>query len=95
MAQLFDQRFPKTILLLTLATIVAVVVAIPLGVFQAVRRNKVDDYILTGASFVFYSFPTFWLGIILIEIFAITSPPAADGAPKTTYIGPSFPTGKA
>ena len=47
-ALLFDQRFPKTILLLTLATIVAIAIAIPLGIFQAVRRNKVDDYVLTG-----------------------------------------------
>ena len=88
-ALLFDQRFPKTILLLTLATIVAVVIAVPLGVLQAVRRNKVDDYILTGASFVLYSFPTFWLGIILIEIFSISLhilPPTAPSGDSVTAI---------
>jgi peptide/nickel transport system permease protein len=88
-ALLFDQRFPKTILLLTLATIVAVVIAVPLGVFQAVRRNKADDYILTGASFVLYSFPTFWLGIILIEIFSISLhilPPTAPSGDSVTAI---------
>ena len=88
-ALLFDQRFPKTILLLTLATIVAVVIAVPLGIFQAVRRNRVDDYMLTGASFVLYSFPTFWLGIILIEIFSISLhilPPTAPSGDSVTAI---------
>ena len=88
-ALLFDQRFPKTILLLTLATIVAVAIAIPLGIFQAVRRNKADDYMLTGASFVLYSFPTFWLGIILIEIFSISLhilPPTAPSGDSVTAI---------
>ncbi len=65
-AQLFLQRFPKSVLLLSLATLVAITVAVPLGVLQAVRRNKIDDYVLTGTSFVLYSFPTFWLGITLI-----------------------------
>lgn len=84
---LFIQRFPKTILLLTLATIVAVVIAIPLGILQAVRRNKVDDYVLTGTSFVLYSFPTFWLGIILIEIFAISLHILPPTAPEGTSVG--------
>jgi peptide/nickel transport system permease protein len=58
-ALLFAQRFPKSVLLVGLATALAVVVAIPLGVMQAVRRNKPEDYFFTGTSFVFYSFPTF------------------------------------
>ena len=86
-ALLFAQRFPKSILLLSLATVVAIVVAIPLGVMQAVRRNKVDDYVLTGGSFVLYSFPTFWLGIVLIEIFAITLHVLPPTAPEGTSMG--------
>jgi peptide/nickel transport system permease protein len=84
---LFAQRFPKSILLLGLATIVAITVAVPLGVVQAVRRNKADDYMLTGGSFVLYSFPTFWLGIILIEIFAITLHVLPPTAPSGTNVG--------
>jgi peptide/nickel transport system permease protein len=86
-ALLFDQRFPKTILLLSLATIVAIAIAIPLGIFQAVRRNKVDDYVLTGTSFILYSFPTFWLGIVLIEIFSISLHILPPTAPEGTSIG--------
>jgi len=84
---LFAQRFPKTILLLGLATIVAIAVAIPLGILQAVRRNKFDDYMLTGTSFVLYSFPTFWLGIVLIEIFSISLHILPPTAPEGTSVG--------
>lgn len=86
-ALLFAQRFPKSILLVGLATIVAITAAIPLGVMQGVRRNKVDDYLLTGGSFVLYSFPTFWLGIILIEIFAISLHILPPTAPEGTDVG--------
>jgi peptide/nickel transport system permease protein len=86
-AQLFAQNFPKSILLLGLATVVAIVVAVPLGVAQAVRRNKPDDYLLTGVSFVLYSFPTFWLGIVLIEIFAITLHWLPSSAPSGNSVG--------
>ncbi len=86
-AQLFLQRFPKSVLLLSLATLVAITVAVPLGVLQAVRRNKIDDYVLTGTSFVLYSFPTFWLGIILIEIFAISLHVLPPSAPSGTSLG--------
>jgi peptide/nickel transport system permease protein len=51
--------------------VVSVVIAIPLGILQAVRRNRPIDYTLTGASFIGYSMPVFWLGILLILIFAV------------------------
>ena len=88
-ALLFLQRFPKSILLVGLATLVAVLIAVPLGVMQAVRRNKFEDYVLTGTSFVLYSFPTFWLGIVLVEIFAIQFrflPPFAPEGNSVTAI---------
>jgi peptide/nickel transport system permease protein len=69
-ASLLVQYLPKTLLLLGLAYAVSIIIAVPLGIYQAVRRNKIDDYVLTGASFVFYSMPVFWLGIILIVIFS-------------------------
>ncbi len=85
-AQLFAQRFPKSILLVGLSTAVAILIAVPLGIFQAVRRNKPDDYVLTGTSFVLYSFPTFWLGIVLIELFAITFHLLPPTAPEGTSV---------
>ena len=70
-AALLADDLPKTAVLVLLAYAVALIVAIPLGILQAVRRNSVLDYVTTGASFVAYSMPTFWLGILLILGFAI------------------------
>jgi peptide/nickel transport system permease protein len=67
---LLSQRIPKTLLLTGLATVVALVVAIPLGVFQAVRRNKPSDYALTGIAFVLYAMPVFFLGLLMIIAFS-------------------------
>lgn len=61
---------PRSAFLLGVATAIALVVAVPLGIFQAVRRNRVEDYVLTGTTFVFYSMPSFWLGLLLIAFFA-------------------------
>jgi peptide/nickel transport system permease protein len=70
-AALLSNDLPKTAALVVLAYAVALIVAIPLGILQAVRRNSVVDYVSTGASFIAYSMPTFWLGILLILGFAI------------------------
>lgn len=77
---LLADRLPKTLVLVGTAYLVALTVAIPLGIFQAIRRNHAADYALTSATFVGYSMPTFWLGLLLIQAFAISLhlfPPAA------------------
>lgn len=66
-----ENRLPKTLLLVGLATLLALVVAIPIGVFQSVRHNKPSDHILSAFSLVAYSMPTFYIGPILILYFAI------------------------
>lgn len=68
---LLANRLPKTVLLTGVSTLIAVLVAVPLGMFQAVRRNRLADYSLTGLAFVFYSTPPFFLGLILILVFAV------------------------
>ena len=69
---LLAQRIPKTLFLTGTAGILAILLAIPAGMWQSVRRNKPDDYVGTGMIFIFYSMPTFWLGLILIIIFSET-----------------------
>jgi peptide/nickel transport system permease protein len=68
---LIETKIPKTLVLVGLSTIFALVVAVPLGILQVIRRNKPVDYALTGASFVGYSMPAFLLGQLLILWFAI------------------------
>ena len=60
---------------------------IPLGIFQVLRRNKPSDYTLTTLSFIFYATPTFFLGIVLIEIFAIHWHLFPPEAPQSASIG--------
>jgi peptide/nickel transport system permease protein len=62
---------PKTIILVLLGTIVSLVFGIPLGVYQAVRRYTAGDYALTGVSFIGYATPTFFVGVLLVQWFAI------------------------
>jgi len=83
------QKLPKTVILLGLAVLVTVMVAIPLGIFQVLRRNKPEDYALTTLSFIFYATPTFFLGIVLLQLFAIhwhIFPPEAPQAPSVGAI---------
>jgi peptide/nickel transport system permease protein len=65
---LLRENLPRSLVLVGSSTIIALLVAIPMGTYQAVRRNKPDDYVLTGMSLVFYSMPSFFLGIILIIV---------------------------
>ncbi|MHB1614277.1 MAG: ABC transporter permease [Actinomycetes bacterium] len=81
---LLAQRLPKTLILTGIATLVALIVAIPLGVLQAVRRNRPVDYALTGLSFIFYATPTFFLGIILVLVFAVLIHALPAEAPQGT-----------
>lgn len=84
---LLAQDLPKSVLLVGLSYVVALVIAIPVGILQAVRRNKPVDYVLTGASFVGYSMPVFWLGILLVLVFAVNLHVLPPEAPQGSSIG--------
>ena len=70
---LIGQDLPKTMVLVVLGTIVSLLFGIPLGVYQAVHRNSFSDYLLTGVSFLGYSTPVFFIGIVLVDWFAVDS----------------------
>ncbi|MHC3437028.1 ABC transporter permease [Natrialbaceae archaeon A-gly3] len=65
------ERIPATLELAIAATIVALVIAIPLGVISATRRNEPEDYGATLFSLLGISTPNFWLGLMLILVFAV------------------------
>jgi peptide/nickel transport system permease protein len=88
--QLIAERLPKTLVLLTLAYAVALLVAVPIGMMQAVRRNRVEDYGITAVAFLLYSMPPFWLGLILIIFFSADLsilPPEGPQGGIDTYVG--------
>jgi peptide/nickel transport system permease protein len=84
---LIGERLPKTIVLVGISTVFALIIAIPLGILQVVRRNKPVDYTLTGVNFVFYSMPSFLLGTLLILNFAINLHWFSTEAPQGASIG--------
>lgn len=70
----FDIILPalKNTLVLTIAAVVlGKTIAIALGIFSAVRQYSIGDYILTATTFVAYSVPAFWLGLMLIILFSV------------------------
>ena len=87
---LLAQRLPKTIILAAFALALTVLVAVPIGIYQAVRRNRFLDYVLTGASFIFYAAPTFFLGLIMIEVFSSTLGWFPPEAPQSDGVVPIF-----
>ncbi|MFB6236375.1 MAG: ABC transporter permease [Halopenitus sp.] len=64
-------RVPATVELAVAATVVAVVISIPLGVVSATRRHQPADYVATLFSLVGISTPNFWLGIMLILVLSV------------------------
>jgi peptide/nickel transport system permease protein len=62
----------KNTLVLTIsAVVIGKVLAILLGIFSAVRQYSIGDYILTAITFISYSVPAFWLGLMLIILFSV------------------------
>jgi peptide/nickel transport system permease protein len=89
-ASLLGTRLPKTIALVGISTILALVVAVPIGVIQAVRRNKLLDHVFNGSSTLFYAMPSFLLGILLILVFAIKIPILPAEGPQGEGLGVIF-----
>jgi peptide/nickel transport system permease protein len=61
----------NTLVLTVLAVVIGKTIAILLGIFSAVRQYSLGDYFLTGATFIAYSVPAFWLGLMLIIVFSV------------------------
>jgi len=83
---LIGQDLPKTIVLVLLGTIVSLLLGIPLGVYQAVRRYSIGDYVLTGISFLGYATPTFFFGLLLVDWFAVRTHIFPPFAPNSSSV---------
>ncbi|MEV0264319.1 ABC transporter permease [Streptomyces sp. NPDC050617] len=86
-ASLIGERLPKTLVLTGLSIVLAAILAIPLGIIQAVRRGKAADYALTGAAFLAYATPVFFLGLVLILVFSQQLQLFPAEAPQADTIG--------
>lgn len=69
-SRLIVEAFPRTLSLTSLAFFIAVIIAVPAGLIAATRRNSAADHAVTFVAFLGLSMPDFWLGILLIIVFA-------------------------
>ncbi|NJK45313.1 MAG: ABC transporter permease [Pleurocapsa sp. SU_196_0] len=67
----FNQRLGNTLLLTSAAFALALLIGIPVGIYAAVKQYSALDYITTFLSFVGYSVPVFWLGIMMLILFSV------------------------
>jgi len=65
------ERFPATLELAVSAMIFAIIIAVPMGIIAAIKRNTIFDYASMGIALGMQSMPTFWLGIMLVMIFSV------------------------
>ena len=70
--QLILQRLPTTLFVLGSAYVLALVIALPIGILSAVKPYSFFDQIATTFAFVGYSLPTFFTGLLFILVFSIT-----------------------
>jgi ABC-type dipeptide/oligopeptide/nickel transport system permease component len=73
-AGLILERFPLTLILALLGISIGVLIAVPLGVLSAVKRWSLWDYFGLVFSQLGMAIPSFWLGIILLLVFAVKFP---------------------
>lgn len=65
------EKLPVTFEMLGLALLLTLAIALPVGIYAAIKANTAFDYITTVLAFASYGMPIFWLGIILIDVFAV------------------------
>ena len=79
------ERFPKTLQLAGAAMLLATVLGITLGVFSARKPGGFADRFALAIAYLGISFPVYWVGLLLILLFAVTLrwlPPSGYGSPR-------------
>jgi peptide/nickel transport system permease protein len=85
-ASLFRQRWARSLYLSGMSLLLAILIAIPLGIYQAVRRNTLGDNVATTLAFVTYAMPDFVLYVIAIQVLALTFPIFSYEASQSTSV---------
>ena len=83
---LIAQRLPGDVLLLGVSTVLAVAIAIPMGIYQAVKRSRLSDQLLDAVSFTLYTMPDFFVAFMLIALFSVQLHILPPEAPQATGI---------
>jgi peptide/nickel transport system permease protein len=85
-ADMIWERMPATLLLFGVGFIIMLIIAVPMGVYSAIKPYSFFDNVITTFSFAGQSVPVYWLGLILIVVFYLNiQSPFGEG--------PMFPAG--
>ncbi len=82
-------RAEPTFFLTLFSILIAVAIALPVGILSAVKRGTIFDQIVVTLTMVAASVPSFWLGLILIQVFAVGQgwfPASGYGGPGTSFL---------
>ena len=85
-AALFGERWARSLYLSGMGILIAILIAIPLGIYQAVRRNSFGDQAATAVAFTTYAMPDFLLYLIAVQVFALSFPIFSFEASQSTSI---------
>ena len=87
--QVIIERMPATLELAALAMLIAVSVGIPLGLYAGLRPNGTTAKAIMAGSIVGFSLPTFWVGLVLVLVFAVQLGwlPSGGRGPTTEFFG--------
>jgi ABC-type dipeptide/oligopeptide/nickel transport system permease component len=83
------ERFPNTALLALSAMILAIIVGLPLGILSATYPDTWIDRVASVGAYLGISFPVYWVGLVLILLFAVTLrwlPPSGFGGGNPIYL---------
>lgn len=65
------ERLPNTLYLSAVAFLLALIIAIPIGIISAIRQYSIFDHVVTTIAFMGQSVPIFWFGLLLIILFSV------------------------
>ncbi len=74
-------RLPNSVYLLSIALVVTLLIAIPIGILSAVRQYSILDHSVTTVAFAGQSIPIFWFGLMLIIVFHVMLRNPLSGTP--------------
>jgi peptide/nickel transport system permease protein len=80
---LISARLPATLLLVALAIGLAALIGVAAGTTMALSAGRTRDRVLTGLTLLFYSLPSFWIGLMLMVLFAVYLGWLPTGGAKT------------
>lgn len=69
--ELIGMKFQATLILASFSFVLAVLIAIPMGIFGAIKKGKLFDYLSTGLNYLGISMPVFWFALMLQLLFSV------------------------